>query len=84
MGLRWEDVDLAGGIRVERAWDAKEGAVDPKSRAGKCAVPIPAVLRDYLDEHKLRAAREEGLVFGVGAERPFTATQARLAQVAAA
>jgi integrase len=29
--LRWEDVDLTGGVlRVERSWDAREGAVEPK------------------------------------------------------
>jgi len=33
-------------IRVERSWDAKEGFVAPKSRAGRRTVPIAAVLRD--------------------------------------
>jgi integrase len=33
-------------------------------------VPIAAVLRDYLDEHRLRT-RTEGLVFGRSAETPF-------------
>lgn len=42
-------------IRVERAWDVKEGAIEPKSRAGRRSVPIPAVPRDFLDEHKLRS-----------------------------
>jgi integrase len=33
--LRYEDVDLeAGLLRVEHSWDAVEGAVDPKSKAG--------------------------------------------------
>jgi integrase len=70
--LRWEDVDLAAGvIRVERSWDKKEGAIEPKSRAGRRAVPIPAVLRDYLVEHKLRCAWGEGLTFGRSAAEPF-------------
>ena len=65
LALRWEDVDLgAGVIHVEGSWDAKEGAVGPKSRAGRRTVPIPAVLRDYLVEHKLRCGRRAGLVFG--------------------
>ena len=39
--LRWEDVDLAKGvIRVERAWDVREGQIEPKSRAGRRTVPI--------------------------------------------
>jgi integrase len=72
MGLEWASVDLAAGvIAIERSWDVKAGVVDPKSRAGRRSVPIPAVLRDYLDEHKLRTGRDEGLVFGRSAERPF-------------
>ena len=36
--LRWSDVDLDDGvIRVERAWDAREGEIAPKSRAGGTA-----------------------------------------------
>ena len=67
--LRWEDVDLAGGvIRVSRSWDAKEGAIEPKSRAGTRKVPIVAVLRDLLVEHRMSAG--DGLVFGSG-EAPF-------------
>ena len=41
MALRWEDTDLAGGVvRVERSWDVKEGAVEPKSNAGTRSVPM--------------------------------------------
>jgi integrase len=73
-GLRWEDVDLANGIiRVERAWDAKEGPIAPKSKAGRRKVPIAAVLRDFLDEHKLRTTWTEGFVFGRSAGTPFDA-----------
>ena len=78
LALRWEDVDLAGGvIHVERSWDAKEGAVAPKSRAGWRTVPIPAVLRDYLVEHKLRSGRHVGLVFGTSYTQPFTPSNVR-------
>lgn len=60
MALRWRDVDLATGvIRVERSWDAKEGVVvEPKSHSGRRKVPIAAVLRDLLLEHKLRTKGE--------------------------
>jgi integrase len=62
--LRWDDVDLAKGvIRVERAWDVREGEIEPKSRAGRRPVPIAAVLRDHLVEHKQRRDNA-GLVFG--------------------
>jgi integrase len=62
--LRWEDVDLAKGvIRVERAWDVREGEIEPKSRAGRRTVPIAAVLRDELVEHKQRRSGSD-LVFG--------------------
>jgi integrase len=73
MALRWENVDLAGGtLRVERAWDPQAGlAIAPKSQAGRRSVPVAAVLRDYLDEHKLRSGRAEGLAFGRSATTPF-------------
>jgi integrase len=62
--LRWDDVDLANGvIRIERAWDVREGAIEPKSRAGRRTVPLAAVLRDQLVEHKQRRGSDE-LVFG--------------------
>ncbi len=78
LALRWEDVDLAAGvIHVERSWDVKEGAVGPKSRAGRRTVPIPAVLRDYLVEHKLRSGRHVGLVFGTSYAQPFTPSNIR-------
>ncbi|MFL5864797.1 MAG: site-specific integrase, partial [Solirubrobacteraceae bacterium] len=69
--LGWSDVDLAGGvIRVERSWDVKEGVIEPKSTAGRRKVPIAALLRDYLVEHRLR--RSTGLVFGRDAETPWS------------
>jgi len=72
LGLRWEDVDLAGGeIHVERSWDVKAGPIEPKSQAGRRKVPIAPVLRDYLDAHKLRQGRDSGLVFGRSETRPF-------------
>jgi len=41
LALRWEQVDLAQGVtRVECAWYIKEGAIEPKSRAGRRSVPI--------------------------------------------
>jgi len=72
--LRWGDVDLANGvIRVERAWDVREGEVEPKSRAGRRTVPIAAALRDYLVEHKQRADGR-GLVFARRDGKAFDAT----------
>jgi integrase len=77
--LRWSDVDLGRSeIRVERSWDQKEGAIDPKSAAGSRTVPILAVLRDYLDEHKLRTGRDGAdLVFGRTATEAFCAATPR-------
>src|SRR2546421_2104861 len=73
MALRWEDVDLAGGvIRVERSYDDKgRVAIEPKSRAGRRTVPIVGALRDVLVEHKARPGRDEGLVFGSSTKTPF-------------
>jgi integrase len=64
--LRDEDVDLAGGvIRVERGWDPSVGAIELKSRAGRRKVPIAAVLRDHLVEHRMRSDRTGSeLIFG--------------------
>ena len=71
--LRWEDINLpAGIISVERAWDVKEGIIEPKSRAGRRKVPIPTVLREYLIAHKLRGGRSEGFAFGRTATDPFS------------
>jgi integrase len=62
--LRWDDVDLAAGlIRVGRSWDKKAGAIEPKSRVGRQVVPIAAVLRDHLTEHRMNG-EGKGLVFG--------------------
>ena len=75
MALKWDDVDLAAGvIRVERSWDAKSQlTVEPKSRAGRRRVPIAAVLRDVLAEHKMAA--EGDLVVGRDRGRtPFNGT----------
>ena len=70
MALRWPYVDLAAGlIRVERGWDDKEGPIAPKTAKGRRKVPIAAVLRDYLVEHRMRQGRYEGLVFGGPAPR---------------
>jgi integrase len=78
LALRWEDVDLANGvIRVERSWDAKEGIIAPKSRAASRTVPIGAVLRDYLVEHKLRSGHRVGLAFGRSYAQPFTPSNVR-------
>jgi integrase len=59
-------------IRVERGWDAVDGAIEPKSSAGRRRVPIPAVLRDHLIAHKL-ATGVQGIVFTCsGPDQPFS------------
>jgi integrase len=71
--VRVSDVDLAAGvIRVERGWDYKEGAIELKSNAGRRNVPIPAILRDHLTEHRMGSDREgEQLLFGETADEPL-------------
>jgi integrase len=62
--IQWEDTDLAAGkIHVRRGWDDVEGEITPKSAKGVRTVPIAAVLRDYLDEHRLRMP-DPKFVFG--------------------
>jgi integrase len=72
MALEWSQVDLATGLlHVEAGWDTflEDGRIEPKSEAGRRKVPIAAVLRDYLDEHRLRGAAHS-FVFGSDDE-PF-------------
>ena len=74
--LRWRDVELGRGlIRVERSWDQYEGAIATKSEASRRVVPLLALLRDHLDEHKLRSeADPEALAFGRSPTQPFAPT----------
>jgi integrase len=71
--LRDRDADLAAGLmRVERGWDAREGAIELKSNAGRRKVPVAAVLRDHLVEHRMLARREgDELFFGRTPSDPF-------------
>jgi integrase len=70
--LRWEDVDFKQGrINVRRSWDVQEGAIEPKSKAGRRAVPIALVLRAALMEQRAACPWEAGLVFGRDATRAF-------------
>jgi integrase len=70
--LRWEDVDLAGGrIHIERSWDPRVGPIEPKSRAGRRTVPMAAMLRDHLVEHRMRTAANAELVFARTDGRPL-------------
>lgn len=63
--LRWCDVDFdAGLIRVERSWDDKVGAIEPKSRAGKRRVPLAKPLVAYLAAHRLVQPAGSELAFG--------------------
>jgi integrase len=70
--LRVEDIDLNEGVlRVERSWDDVEGAVEPKSAAGKREIPICAHLRRLLAAHLVRLGRDGGLVFGQTSSQPY-------------
>jgi integrase len=71
--LRVESIDLAAGvIHVQRGWDAKEGEIELKSRAGRRKVPIAAVLRDHLLDDLARSQRSGAeLAFGRTPADPF-------------
>ena len=53
---------------MERSWDEVEGPIGLKTQAGRRKVPIAAVLRDHLDEHRLRSG---GTGFAFGGAVPF-------------
>jgi integrase len=53
--------------------DPREGLIEPKSRAGKRAVPIPRVLSAELARHRL-ATGSSGLTFGRAPDTPFQPT----------
>lgn len=74
--LRARRLDVRGGlIHVERGWDDREGEIETKGR-NRRRVPIPAVLREHLLEHVMRTGRrEDDLVFGETATRPFAPKQ---------
>jgi len=70
--LEWDAIDFDRGlIHVRRTWDHIEGPVEPKSRAGRRAVPLPTLLRADLAAHRLACPWREGLVFGRSSESPF-------------
>jgi integrase len=59
-------------IHVAHGWDPYEGEIDPKSKAGVREVPVPGVLRVFLDGHTERIRDE--LLFGRTPGLPFTQT----------
>jgi integrase len=77
VGLRWQDVDLAGGhLAVRRTIDRIEGRLrvdEPKSAAGRRTITLPARRVAALERHRARQSeerrlagdrwREHGLVF---------------------
>jgi integrase len=75
MALRWQEVDLeANELYVERSYDPKARTfVQPKSRAGRRRVPIPALLRRRLLALKIASGRPgpDALVFGDLPGTPF-------------
>ena len=85
LGLRWADVDFAGGvIRVERGWDMYAGAIAAKSTASVRGVPMAFPVRRELRELKLRSGRDgDDLVFGRTASEPFFPSTVRAAALRA-
>lgn len=71
--LRWSRVDLeAGIIRVTNGWDRKTGLIEPKSRAARRRVPLPASLRHHLLAQRLRhEPADDGYVFSASGAVPF-------------
>src|SRR5207302_11250386 len=68
VALRWGDVDLDGGrIRVERSLEETQARLaikEPKTKAGRRVVTIPASIVGELRNH-WRAQQEERLALGL-------------------
>lgn len=79
--IRWKHIDLPaqgiGTMTVLRSWsDADE--TGPKSKAGRRRVPIVPQLASHLREHRKRTGRkDDDLVFGRTASKPFEPTTVR-------
>lgn len=81
-GLRWSDVDLAAGELVvrETATEADGRLVigEPKTAAGRRRVPVPRVVIDELELHRLTATDPDaGVVFPTVTGRYWRAGQFR-------
>ena len=65
--LRNDDVDLAENvIHVRHGWDDVTGEIDPKSEKGARRVPLPALLRRHLLEHRARTGRRGRICSSAG------------------
>ncbi len=65
-------------LHVQHGWDRKTGVIEPKSRAGVRAIPIPSVLRTDLVEHIERTGRSgDAFLFGRTGAAPFTDSHMR-------
>lgn len=62
LGLRWEDVDLAGGVlRVRQGLHRLDGQLqllEPKTRRSRKSIPLPRLCTEALQEHRDRQQEE--------------------------
>jgi integrase len=92
LGLRWADLDLAGGrlfVRRQVVWRRKQDCAageprwafaEPKSEAGRRVVEVPPVLVPFLEAHRERqngAATPDGLVFSTRQGTPLEGRNVR-------
>ena len=72
LALRWQDVDLAGKVRVERSLEhTKAGGLrfkNPKTKAGRRAISIPPSVVAELQAHR-KQQQERWLALGLGRVR---------------
>jgi integrase len=80
LGLLWDAVDLdAGTLTVRRALQRQKGKglvlVEPKSRAGRRTIKLPAPLRDALRTHRIRQAEQRMTVANAWEDHDFVFCQ---------
>lgn len=79
IAIRWTEIDFGRSeIHDLRSWDQYDGEIETKSETSERTVPILAVLRSHLAQHKLATGRGGTTSFS-GVRRSFPSFRQRCA-----
>jgi integrase len=68
LGLRWQDIDVKGTLRVQWQLDRQGRLVEPQTKAAKREVPIPPSLGRMLAAHRLASPHSTDADFAFASE----------------